>query len=80
MNMPQTFEEIVGKELDSLYCGALFLTGGHEASAQDLLVDTLRGAFHVYRSAPVSEGESGTWLEGALVPVRVRPYRTDARG
>ncbi len=64
--MPQTFEELVGRELDLLYRGALFLTGGGEAAAEDLLVDTLRGAFHTYRSAHVAEGDSQRWLEGCL--------------
>jgi DNA-directed RNA polymerase specialized sigma24 family protein len=65
--MPLTFEELVGRDLDSLYRGALFLAGGQETDAEDLLSSTLREAFHAYRSAGVSSAEAENWLEGRLV-------------
>lgn len=64
--MPQTFEELVGRDLDALYGGALFLVGGHEAGAEDLLLATLREAFHAYRGSGVSSAETERWLEGRL--------------
>jgi hypothetical protein len=66
MKMPHTFEELVGRDLDSLYRGALFLTGGHDAAAEDLLLGTFREAFHSYRTADVPAADAARWLEGCL--------------
>ena len=42
--MAGSFEQCIDGELDGLYAGALFLTGGHPHSAQDLVVDVVRSA------------------------------------
>ncbi len=60
--MPETFEERIGKELDTLYQGALFLTAGNEAEAERLLIETAAGAFHLR-----AEGaRDARWFEGRL--------------
>ena len=40
----QTFEEFAGRHIDGLYHGALFLNGGEEPPAEDLVLWTLIGA------------------------------------
>ena len=62
--MSRTFEELAGPELNNLYRGALFLTAGDEIAAEELLVDTLTGAF--VRGTPSSDASSPAWLEGEL--------------
>ncbi len=61
--MWETFEERVGKELDTLYQGALFLTAGDEQHAEQLLLETVAGAFHVEAHEP---GPSARWFEARL--------------
>jgi DNA-directed RNA polymerase specialized sigma24 family protein len=64
--MPLTFEERVSEELDALYAGALFLSGGHETRASDLVVEAVRLASSEYSG----RGEIGSftqWMEGMLV-------------
>lgn len=63
---PQTFEEVATTEVDHLYRGALFLSGGDEDAAEALLLWTLTRAFHAYRSAQ-EVGDAARWLEGRLV-------------
>ena len=64
--MPRTFEELIGSELDSLLTGALFLTGGHDGTAEELLLATLREAFHMYRRTVVEAKDAERWLEDCL--------------
>ena len=66
--MNQTFEEFVGRHIDRLYHGALFLNAGEEPPAEDLVLWTLTGAFQEFRQ--IEEGSaSEQWLEGRLVEV-----------
>ena len=66
--MNQTFEEFVGRHIDRLYHGALFLNAGQEPPAEDLVLWTLTGAFQEFRQ--IEEGSaSEPWLEGRLVEV-----------
>ena len=48
--MARTFEEIAGGELDALYQGALFLSGGNTLGAEQLLVDAVTLAFTEHAS------------------------------
>lgn len=62
----QTFEELATAEVDHLYQGALFLSGGDEDAAEGLLLWTLTRSFHAYRSAQKLV-DPARWLEGRLV-------------
>ncbi len=62
----QTFEEFASKHLDGLYHGALFLNGGAETPAEDLVLWTLTGAFQEFRQIE-GPGAPEEWLEGKLV-------------
>lgn len=62
----QTFEELATAEVDHLYQGALFLSGGDEEAAEGLLLWTLTRSFHAYRSAD-EVIDATRWLEGRLV-------------
>ena len=63
--MARTFEELTGEGLDTLYQGALFLTGGHRQDAEHLLIDALTLA---YRQSRGEEGPVAVrWLEARLV-------------
>ncbi len=64
--MPHTFEELATRELDGLYQGALFLSGGREGDAESLLVSALARSFHLYGTVD-AEDDLGRWLEGKLV-------------
>ena len=66
--MHQTFEELAGQHIDSLYHGALFLNAGQEPPAEDLVLWTLTGASQEFRQIEVG-GASERWLEGRLVTV-----------
>ena len=64
----QTFEEFAGRYIDDLYHGALFLNGGKESPAEDLVLWTLTGAFQEFRQiGDVSAGAE--WIEAKLVEV-----------
>ena len=63
--MPKTFEERTGEGLDTLYQGALFLTGGHHEEAERLLVDALTLAYRQSRAA--GDPVAVRWLEARLV-------------
>ena len=63
--MARTFEEMAGPELNHLYTGALFLAAGDVDVAEDLLVDTLTGAY--VRATGVPADQPRRWLEGELV-------------
>lgn len=66
--MRETLEEFAGRHIDGLYHGALFLNGGEEASAEDLVFWTLTGTFQEFRK--IGEGsKSERWIEGKLVEV-----------
>lgn len=65
--MFETYEEKVGKALNTLYSGALFLSAGDEAAAEKLLVDTVSAAFHDHSpGADGSDVGSIRWFEGRL--------------
>lgn len=65
-SMNQTFEELAAQQIDGLYQGALFLKGGEDGPAGDLLLWTLTGAFHAFRD--IQEGrDPARWLEGRMV-------------
>ena len=66
--MHQTFEELAGQHIDSLYHGALFLNAGQEPPAEDLVLWTLTRASQEFRQIEEG-GESERWLEGRLVTV-----------
>jgi DNA-directed RNA polymerase specialized sigma24 family protein len=62
----QTFEEFATMHIDGLYRGALFLQGGDESTAEDLVLWTMTGAFKQFkRIEPGSATEQ--CLEGKLV-------------
>ena len=62
--MSHTFEELVLREIDSLYHGALFLSGGDPAEAESLLVRAVGSAFHAEIGTAAG---SQHWLEERLV-------------
>jgi DNA-directed RNA polymerase specialized sigma24 family protein len=72
--MSRTFEELASQELDALYQGALFLSGGRPEGAERLLVDAVTLAFseHTHDIADVER-----WLEARLVRSFVR-HATEA--
>ncbi len=72
--MPHTFEEIVSAEIDGLYHGALFLSGGDEVLAVDLLVAAVSTAYGRFPAA--GSDDPGRWLEGHLA----RSYLDTAPG
>jgi hypothetical protein len=63
--MPQAFEELAGRKIDDLFSGSLLLSGGHEDAAEELLVWTVRRAFHAFARGD-SDGEVERWLEARL--------------
>ncbi len=66
--MRETLEEFSGRHIDGLYHGALFLNGGEELSAEDLVLWTLTGAFQEFRQ--LEEGSATErWIERKLVEV-----------
>ena len=64
--MSRTFEEFAAGEIDGLYHGALFLTGGDTGEAEDLLLLTITGAFRASRGGEV-DSASTRRLEERLV-------------
>ena len=64
--MRMAFEEIVSREIDALYQGALFLTGGAPQDAEALLAKSVRASFRVYRTAQI-DVDAAAWLQGRLV-------------
>ena len=65
IDVSQTFEELVGRELDGLYQGALFLCAGDRRGAEELLVDTLTAAFAEHAAAG-ELGDAEGWLDARL--------------
>jgi DNA-directed RNA polymerase specialized sigma24 family protein len=66
--MRETLEEFTGRHIDGLYHGALFLNGGEEPLAEDLVLWTLTGAFHEFRQIEEASALE-RWIEGKLVEV-----------
>lgn len=64
--MSRTFEEIAGGELDALYQGALFLSGGNPQGAELLLVEAVSLAFTEH-SGDMEPDVVLRWLEARLV-------------
>ena len=76
--MSRSFEELAGSELDSLYQGALFLTGGDSHETERLLVETLTQAFGAFSSPEWADNESDTgWLEARLVQTFIGPDKEE---
>jgi DNA-directed RNA polymerase specialized sigma24 family protein len=76
--MSRSFEELAGSELDSLYQGALFLTGGDSHETERLLVETLTQAFGAFSSPEWTDSESDTgWLEARLVQTFMSPHKEE---
>jgi DNA-directed RNA polymerase specialized sigma24 family protein len=72
--MSQSFEELAGSQLDSLYQAALFLTGGDANETERLLVETLTHAFGEFSSHEQAGIEDGTrWLEVRLIQTFIGP-------
>jgi DNA-directed RNA polymerase specialized sigma24 family protein len=72
--MVQTFEELAGSELDALYQGALFLSGGDRRGAERLLVEAVTLAFQEH--VPDSDiGDARRWLEARLARAFLRAVR-----
>ena len=66
--MGETLEEFTGRHIDGLYHGALFLNGGEEPPAEDLVLWTLTGAFQEFRQ--IQDGSATErWIERKLVEV-----------
>jgi DNA-directed RNA polymerase specialized sigma24 family protein len=63
--MARAFEELTGEGLDTLYQGALFLTGGHREDAEHLLVEALTLAYRQSRGE--EDPIALRWLEARLV-------------
>lgn len=72
--MSRTFEELAGTELDSLYQGALFLSGGNAHGAEGLLVNTVTLAFKEHER-DAGPDEIRRWLEARLVRSFLRHLR-----
>ena len=66
--MRETLEEFTGRHIDGLYHGALFLNGGEEVPAENLVLWTLTGAFQEFRQIEEG-GASERWIERKLVEV-----------
>ena len=64
--MGRAFEELAAQELDGLYQGALFLSGGNARGAETLLIEAVTLAYeeHPYESEIASVER---WLEARLV-------------
>lgn len=63
--MSRTFEEIAVREIDGLYQEALFLSGGSEEVAEELLLRTLARSYRAFGERE-SDRAPGPWLEGRL--------------
>ena len=66
--MLETLEEFTGRHIDGLYHGALFLNGGEEPPAEDLVLWTLTGAFQEFRRMGAGSA-SERWIERKMVQV-----------
>ena len=64
--MSRTFEELVGRELDALYRGALFLSGGDTDEAERLVADAVTLAFREH-AAEIDAEQTRRWLDARLV-------------
>lgn len=69
--MTRTFEELAGSEMDALYQGALFLSGGDPHRAEELVVDAVVLAFQEH-AAEVDSEQTRRWLEARLVRAHLR--------
>lgn len=64
--MSRTFEEIAAREIDDLYREALFLSGGSEEEAEELLLRTFARSYRAFEQSGSDPGPS-RWLQGRLV-------------
>ena len=58
----ETYEEVVGRALEVLYPGALFLTGGNDRQAEELVASTVTTGFY----SDLGEAEPLRWFEDAM--------------
>jgi DNA-directed RNA polymerase specialized sigma24 family protein len=72
--MSRTFEELAGDELDALYQGALFLSGGNARGAESLLVEAVTLAFEEH-ATDTDHAAVQRWLEARLVRSFLRHLR-----
>lgn len=75
--MARTFEEIAGEEMDALFQGALFLSGGDAAEAERLVVDTVMLAFDEY-ATETDPDHTRRWFEARLVRSFLRRFDATA--
>lgn len=73
--MPLTFEERISEDLDALFAGAAFLSGGQEAGTKRLLVEAVSMASSEYHEQ-VDAGAFTRWMEQMLVRAFVSPAST----
>jgi len=76
--MSKTFEELAGSELDTLYQGALFLSGGDARAAERLLIESITLAFEEH-AGDTDERETRRWFEARLVRSFLRHVRGEPR-
>ncbi|MDH3207080.1 MAG: hypothetical protein OEO79_10730 [Gemmatimonadota bacterium] len=75
--MPLTFEERISEDLDALFAGAAFLSGGQEAGTKSLLVEAVSCASSEYHE-DVDAGAFTQWMEGILVRAFLAPSSAGA--
>lgn len=73
--MARTFEDLTGSEMDALYQGALFLSGGDADEAEELVVHAVMLAFQEH-AAEVDAEQTRRWLEARLVRAYLRRSTT----
>lgn len=74
--MARTFEELATPELDALYQGALFLSGGEAPAAEYLVVEAVTLAFREHASNDRVE-DVQRWFEARLVRALLRAMQED---
>lgn len=75
--MTRTFEESAGSEMDALYQGALFLSGGDPTRAEGLVVDAITLAFDEH-AADIDVRQTRRWLEARLIRAYLREVTISA--
>ena len=70
--MPLTFEERISEDLDALFAGAAFLSGGQEVGTRRLLVEAVSVASSEYHEH-VDAGAFTRWMEEMLVRAFLSP-------
>lgn len=73
--MARTFEGLASGEMDAMYQGALFLSGGDPERAEALVVDTVMLAFREH-AADTDPQSTRRWFEARLVRSYLRREQT----